>query len=140
MSSKRTGCTTSSDLPRQYSVPWLQPVFSGLSKFFFVQLVYTILLCTNSGPPSHDVTVFGYRLPITGLTVLGLFGGLEVLTAWKGSSLSVDHAGHFTSMATGAAAAWYIRRQIKRTEMTRQEHVEAFSSSVEATPASVETS
>ena len=69
---------------------------------------------------SHDVTIMGYQVPMTGMTLLGLFGGLELLTAWKGSSVVTDYAGHLTSMAAGIAAAWYIRRQAAQREMTRK--------------------
>ena len=63
----------------------------------------------------------GYQIPMTGMTLLGLFGGLEVLTAWKGTSMATDYAGHLTSMAAGIAAAWYVKRQAARREMTRKD-------------------
>lgn len=73
---------------------------------------------------SHDVKIMGYQLPITGMTVLGLFGGLEILAAWKGTSLVTDYAGHLTSLTAGVAAAWYIRRQAAQRQMTRKDYVE----------------
>lgn len=73
---------------------------------------------------SHDVKFMGYQLPITGMTVLGLFGGLEFLAAWKGTSLITDYAGHLTGLTAGTAAAWYIRRQAAQRHMTRKDYAE----------------
>lgn len=66
----------------------------------------------------------GYPVPITGMTLLGLFGGLELLAAWKGTSLGTDYAGHLTSIASGIVAAWYIRRRAAQTTMVRKDYVE----------------
>lgn len=80
------------------------------------------LVLTNN-PLSHDVKFMGKDIPITGMTLLGIFGGLEILTAWKGISLTTDYAGHFGGIAAGMAAAWYIRRQAAKKEMTRTDLV-----------------
>jgi len=71
---------------------------------------------------SQDVKVLGYQTPVTGMMVLGLVGGLEILRAWKGTSLVVDHAGHLAGMAAGVAAAWYVRREAAQRETTRKEY------------------
>jgi len=56
------------------------------------------------------------------MTVLGLFGGLEILRAWKGTALGIDYAGHLAGMAAGIAAAWYVRREAAQREMTRKNY------------------
>lgn len=72
---------------------------------------------------SQDVKFMGYQLPLTGMTVLGVLGGMEILAAWKGTSFTTDYAGHLTSLTAGVLAAWYVRHQGAQKEMTRKEFV-----------------
>lgn len=65
----------------------------------------------------------GYQLPVTGMTALGVLGGLEILAAWKGTSFTTDYAGHLSSLMAGVLAAWYVRRQAARREMTRKDFI-----------------
>lgn len=57
------------------------------------------------------------------MTLLGVFGGLQILAAWKGKAMNVDYSGHLTGMATGIAAAYYLHRQAAQREMTEQAYV-----------------
>ncbi|KAL1306739.1 hypothetical protein AAFC00_005404 [Neodothiora populina] len=105
---------------------WLYYIF-GSSTAVLGTMAATCLLRAD-----HDVTIMGYQVPMTGMTFLGLFGGLQVLSAWKGTKMGVDYSGHLSGMAAGIAAAWYIRRQAAKTEMTREDYVGQNSTANEA--------
>lgn len=56
------------------------------------------------------MTVLGYEIPdITGLTVLGMLAGIEILRAWRGKSTGTDYAGHLSGLTAGVLAGLYIR-------------------------------
>ncbi|GAB7350904.1 hypothetical protein MBLNU459_g1418t1 [Dothideomycetes sp. NU459] len=96
---------------------WLYYIF-GSSTAVYGTVAATCLLRAD-----QDVKIMGYQLPLTGMTMLGVLGGLEILAAWKGPSLTTDYAGHFTSLTAGVLAAWYVRRQAAAKQMTRMESV-----------------
>jgi rhomboid-like protein len=68
------------------------------------------------------VTVLGYEIPdITGLTVLGIIAGFEVLRAWRGKNTRTDYAGHLSGLATGVFAGVYVRYKTAATSITRKD-------------------
>lgn len=68
------------------------------------------------------MTVLGYEIPdITGLTVLGMIAGFEILRAWRGKKTNIDYPGHLSGLATGVLAGFYVRSKNAATLMTRKE-------------------
>ena len=78
---------------------------------------------------SNNVTVLAYEIPdITGLTVLGMLAGIEILRAWRGKSTGTDYAGHLSGLTAGVIAGLYIRYREggygeADNQMTRKEAV-----------------
>ncbi|KAG9568943.1 rhomboid-domain-containing protein, partial [Aureobasidium melanogenum] len=71
---------------------------------------------------NNNVTVLGYEIPdITGLTVLGMIAGFEILRAWRGKNTKIDYPGHLSGLATGVLAGFYVRSKTPATLMTRKE-------------------
>ncbi|KAG9560190.1 rhomboid-domain-containing protein, partial [Aureobasidium melanogenum] len=71
---------------------------------------------------NNNVTVLGYEIPdITGLTVLGMIAGFEILRAWRGKKTNIDYPGHLSGLATGVLAGVYVRSKTPATLMTRKE-------------------
>ncbi|KAI5251290.1 hypothetical protein E4T42_04460 [Aureobasidium subglaciale] len=71
---------------------------------------------------NNNVTVLGYEIPdVTGLTVLGMIAGLEILRAWRGKNTRTDYPGHLSGLAAGIFAGFYIRYQAAANQMTRKE-------------------
>ncbi|KAI5205321.1 hypothetical protein E4T39_03113 [Aureobasidium subglaciale] len=71
---------------------------------------------------NNNVTVLGYEIPdVTGLTVLGVIAGLEILRAWRGKNTRTDYPGHLSGLAAGIFAGFYIRYQAAANQMTRKE-------------------
>lgn len=68
------------------------------------------------------MTVLGYEIPdVTGLTVLGIIAGFEILRAWRGKNTRTDYPGHLSGLAAGVLAGFYIRYQTTASQMTRKE-------------------
>lgn len=68
------------------------------------------------------MTVLGYEIPdVTGLTVLGIIAGFEILRAWRGKNTRTDYAGHLSGLAAGVFAGFYVRYETAATSMTRKE-------------------
>ncbi|KAI4729352.1 hypothetical protein E4T49_02779 [Aureobasidium sp. EXF-10728] len=71
---------------------------------------------------NNNVTVLGYEIPdVTGLTVLGIIAGFEILRAWRGKNTRTDYAGHLSGLAAGVFAGFYVRHKTAATSMTRKE-------------------
>lgn len=74
--------------------------------------------------PSNNVTVLGYEIPdITGMTVLGIVAGFEILKAWRGKNTTTDYPGHLSGLAAGVLAGFYIRYKAAASQMTRKDFV-----------------
>ncbi|CAD0107228.1 unnamed protein product, partial [Aureobasidium uvarum] len=66
--------------------------------------------------------LLGYEIPdITGLTVLGIIAGFEVLRAWRGKNTRTDYPGHLSGLAAGVFTGFYVRYKTAATLMTRRE-------------------
>lgn len=84
---------------------WMTYIF-GASTAGWAVIASTCLLRSE-----QDVKIAGYDTPITGMMILGVLVGLEVLNARFKPLGNVDHAGHFGGMAAGMLAAWVVRRE-----------------------------
>lgn len=80
----------------------------------------------------HDVKVFGYDTPVTGLMFLGAFGGWQLFRTTRGWRSGIDFAGHWAGIATGVLSAYYVRRRAAKTEMVRVENPEKMQPQTEA--------
>ncbi|KAJ9626535.1 hypothetical protein H2203_004168 [Taxawa tesnikishii (nom. ined.)] len=94
--------------------------------------VYGIISATCLLRGEHDVKVFGYDTPVTGLMFLGAFGGWQLFRTTRGWRSGIDFAGHWAGIATGVLSAYYVRRRAAKTEMVRVENPEKMQPQTEA--------
>ncbi|KAF2152916.1 hypothetical protein K461DRAFT_254882 [Myriangium duriaei CBS 260.36] len=73
--------------------------------------VYGVVTATCLFRADHDVTLFGYHLPMTGLLFLGFFALLDGIAFLRGGAVakSINFAGHFAGFVTGGLCALGIR-------------------------------
>ncbi|KAF4549418.1 Rhomboid-like protein 1 [Elsinoe fawcettii] len=86
--------------------------------------IYGVIAATCLLRSDHDATILGYRVPLTGLMVLGVFTMLEVVLLLRGgpSARGINFVAHFAGLAYGAACAGGIRYQANR----KKQEAEAF--------------
>jgi len=61
--------------------------------------------------PNGTLRIFGYDLPMAAWTFVGFFALAELVGLVRRRRTTIDHAGHLGGLASGVAAAMYLRKQ-----------------------------
>lgn len=70
--------------------------------------------------PNGTVNVFGYELPMAAWTFLGFYAVAELVGLVRRGKTTIDHAGHLGGIASGVAAAMYLRKRAsERTDVMK---------------------
>jgi len=66
--------------------------------------------------PNGTLRVFGYDAPLAAWMFLGFFAVAEIVGLVRRRKTTIDHAGHLGGLASGVAAAMYLRRKASERE------------------------
>lgn len=73
--------------------------------------------------PNGRVVVGGVEVPVAAWVWLALWGGLEVVAAWRFPRIGVDHAGHVGGLIGGFACAMWLRAKAREeSEDSKEEN------------------
>lgn len=71
--------------------------------------------------PNGTLRLFGYDLPLAAWMFVGVFGAAELIGLLRRGKTTIDHAGHLGGLASGVAAAMYLRRKAGEREDVMRE-------------------